>query len=308
MNIKIIFFCLFIALVGGSYYSIKKNPYVRSKTNKIERQVKDFLHTPAINKYDPDTAKIVNALPEIVRSRSKIKLPEQPNVDYLKTLPYLKEVTDRKLFSQVYDVEELLHFDDYRRLKVGSVATGLGLLTLPFGGWIPAVIAGGVGLMVGNKQFPAGEKPWRDIDELLNEGEHGRLEFKSNLSGKKKPPFDGIVRTLIAFANADGGELIIGVTDSGKINGLNEILEKYKNLDKFESSIRDAIRNNTDGNTNTLYRLKFEEYDDQDICRIEINKSRRQIFHQDGSFLIRDGNISKSLNPKDYKLLNSDDD
>ena len=71
-------------------------------------------------------------------------------------------------------------------------------------------------------------------------GESQYREFKSALEGQpgnKKPrPIrdvkDDIARTLVAFANADGGELLIGVEDDGEVTGVpyddnsvNQLLE-----------------------------------------------------------------------------------
>jgi ATP-dependent DNA helicase RecG len=61
-------------------------------------------------------------------------------------------------------------------------------------------------------------------------GESHFREFKSGLHGapgnKAKRPNTEICRdvamTLVAFANADGGELLIGVEDTGEISGLND--------------------------------------------------------------------------------------
>ncbi len=175
------------------------------------------------------------------------------------------------------------------------------MITLPFGGWFPATIAAGVGVMIGNQQFPAGEKPWRDLHELLNEGEHGRLEFKADLSNGKKSCFNGIIKTIAAFANTDGGELLIGVTDKNQIVGLGDILKKYGTLDSFQCAIRNAIRSNIDTRAKRLYRIKFENVDDETVCRIEVEKARRHIFLKDGSFYIRDGNLTNALSPKEYK-------
>jgi ATP-dependent DNA helicase RecG len=59
-------------------------------------------------------------------------------------------------------------------------------------------------------------------------GESHFREFKSALDGppgekKKRPVKDiatNIAQTLVAFANADGGELLVGVEDNGEISGL----------------------------------------------------------------------------------------
>lgn len=60
------------------------------------------------------------------------------------------------------------------------------------------------------------------IEELIEEGEHQRLDFKFEVSDSKK-----IARTLSAFANTDGGRLLIGVKDNGAISGVRSDEEYY---------------------------------------------------------------------------------
>lgn len=50
---------------------------------------------------------------------------------------------------------------------------------------------------------------------MIREGEHRQQDFKYFLSDARK-----IARTLAAFANTDGGRLLVGVKDNGKIAGL----------------------------------------------------------------------------------------
>jgi predicted HTH transcriptional regulator len=53
------------------------------------------------------------------------------------------------------------------------------------------------------------------IKELISQGEHQRLDFKFEISDSKK-----IARTLVAFANTDGGTLLVGVKDNGALAGV----------------------------------------------------------------------------------------
>lgn len=53
------------------------------------------------------------------------------------------------------------------------------------------------------------------ILELIQQGEHQQLDFKFQISDSKK-----IARSLVAFANTDGGRLLIGVKDNGRIAGV----------------------------------------------------------------------------------------
>ena len=62
----------------------------------------------------------------------------------------------------------------------------------------------------------------RYITELIAQGEHQQLDFKFEISDSKK-----IARTLTAFANTDGGILLIGVKDNGHITGIRSEEEYY---------------------------------------------------------------------------------
>ncbi|MGM0475326.1 MAG: AlbA family DNA-binding domain-containing protein [Bacteroidota bacterium] len=60
------------------------------------------------------------------------------------------------------------------------------------------------------------------LRSLIDEGEHQQLDFKFEISDAKK-----IARTLSAFSNTDGGRLLIGVKDNGRISGIRSDEEYY---------------------------------------------------------------------------------
>ena len=60
------------------------------------------------------------------------------------------------------------------------------------------------------------------IKTLIKQGEHQQLDFKFEISNSRK-----IARTLSAFSNTDGGKLLIGVKDNGKISGIQSEEEIY---------------------------------------------------------------------------------
>ena len=60
------------------------------------------------------------------------------------------------------------------------------------------------------------------IQKLISEGEHQRLDFKFGITDSKK-----IARSLAAFANTDGGRLLLGVKDNGIIAGVRTDEEYY---------------------------------------------------------------------------------
>ena len=60
------------------------------------------------------------------------------------------------------------------------------------------------------------------IHSLIAEGEHVHQDFKFEISDARK-----IAKTLSAFANTEGGRLLIGVKDNGRVAGVRSDEERY---------------------------------------------------------------------------------
>lgn len=60
----------------------------------------------------------------------------------------------------------------------------------------------------------------REITELIGQGEKLTLEFKSDL---KCLPDRELVAAVVALANTEGGDLLLGVEDNGEITVLHGI-------------------------------------------------------------------------------------
>lgn len=58
--------------------------------------------------------------------------------------------------------------------------------------------------------------------KLIQEGEHQQQDFKYCINDSRK-----IAKSLVAFANTDGGKLLVGVKDNGKIAGIRTDEEFY---------------------------------------------------------------------------------
>ncbi|HHP7242324.1 MAG TPA: helix-turn-helix domain-containing protein [Cyclobacteriaceae bacterium] len=73
-----------------------------------------------------------------------------------------------------------------------------------------------------------------EFKRLVKKGENDKLEFKRKIAHPDK-----ILREFIAFANTEGGQILVGVEDSGKIMGL-----KYPDEDNFlmKKAIDDLCR------------------------------------------------------------------
>lgn len=62
----------------------------------------------------------------------------------------------------------------------------------------------------------------RYLYKLIEQGEHQQQDFKYCINDSKK-----IAKSLVAFANTNGGRLLIGVKDNGKIAGISSDEEFY---------------------------------------------------------------------------------
>ncbi len=88
----------------------------------------------------------------------------------------------------------------------------------------------------------------RDAEELIKRGESKTLEFKSTLrwSLKENRRDDkgvthAALKTVAAFLNTDGGDLLIGVADNGSIAGIEA--DQLDNNDKFMRHLTQVVRN-----------------------------------------------------------------
>jgi ATP-dependent DNA helicase RecG len=70
-----------------------------------------------------------------------------------------------------------------------------------------------------------------ELTQILQEGEGQFVEFKEKLD-------NSLVKKIVAFANASGGKIFLGVDDSGKVKGVSitnklksQIIDFGKNCD-----------------------------------------------------------------------------
>jgi len=97
------------------------------------------------------------------------------------------------------------------------------------------------------------------ITRLIAEGEHQQLDFKFEIADAHK-----IARTLVAFANTDGGRLLVGVKDNGALAGVRSEEEYYM----VESAARMYCRPAVD------FTVKEWNLNKKTILEVTILKSR----------------------------------
>lgn len=149
------------------------------------------------------------------------------------------------------------------------------------------------------------------IEEVISEGESDGLEFKSSFRWDYKQGCvnkkleDVIMKSVAAFANADGGTLLIGVDDSGTVLGLeNDYASLNADRDKFELHLRNLL-NQQFGVTFVAKKLviNFPSLEGKDICQIEISQASEPLIiklkDNNGQtvekFFVRSGNSSQEI-------------
>lgn len=151
----------------------------------------------------------------------------------------------------------------------------------------------------------------RPISELIQLGESDKLEFKSSLqwdvreSKENKKLQLSVLKTIAAFLNADGGTLLIGVEDDGKIFGLSKDLDclSNRNLDQFERHLVQLIETSIGRKFLPYLKLRFVKINEQDVCGVYVRKSPQAAFLKSEKgieFYIRSGNSTRSLNIQEF--------
>ena len=158
-----------------------------------------------------------------------------------------------------------------------------------------------------------------DLLELIERGEGNQLEFKSSLrwdyqQEKINSRLEEVVfKTIAAFTNGEGGMLIIGVDDEGKILGLEKDFQSMKRFgpDFFEIHLRNLLNTHfgISFSTNQLL-INFPEVKGSFICVIEIKKSSEPVYlavaDKNGNkaerLYVRSGNTSQEI--KSLKEIN----
>jgi len=155
-----------------------------------------------------------------------------------------------------------------------------------------------------------------EIIKLIEGGENRFLELKSSLmtdyENKERKNIElekVILKSISAFANSEGGTLLIGVRDNGEILGLEkDYLYLSGTKDKFELHLRNLIIQNFGGNFSASnINIEFVAFGNKEICKIDILKSSKPLYLtekiDDGrgnliktdKFYVRDGNSSREL-------------
>lgn len=149
-----------------------------------------------------------------------------------------------------------------------------------------------------------------DIPTLIAQGESERVEFKTSArwdarQGRvNKALGDVVAKTVCAFANHEGGSLLVGVDDSGQVVGLERDYETLKSSDRdgFTQLVMTLVRERLGGHACYLVHVLFAEVGSRDVCRIVVERADTPIFFDDGAqtrLFVRTGNASREFDARE---------
>ncbi len=144
------------------------------------------------------------------------------------------------------------------------------------------------------------------LTALIRAGESDRLEFKSTLrwslhaDKSDKRIENECLKTVAAYLNTDGGVLLVGVADDGRLLGLGN--DHFKSEDKFLLHWVNLLKAYLGGDVTPCIRSIVCDLEGQRVLVVECLPSPKPVFfHRDNveEFFVRMSNTTQSLKPSE---------
>jgi hypothetical protein len=149
------------------------------------------------------------------------------------------------------------------------------------------------------------------VRKRISAGESDRLEFKSSLRWDRKENRVNkelervVIKTVAGLLNAKkGGDLLIGVSDSGEIAGLEDDYASLmkKDRDGFELHLRHLLSRDLGDAISPFLTVTFHELDGHDVCQVSVEPCDHPVYlteAQTATFFLRVGNGTNPLPVKE---------
>jgi hypothetical protein len=151
----------------------------------------------------------------------------------------------------------------------------------------------------------------RNAEELIKRGESKTLEFKSTLrwslkEGRKddKGVTHAVLKTIAAFLNTEGGDLLIGVADDGSVVGVEP--DGFESDDRFMLHLAQVVRNALGDRAGTCIDPRMQIVKGKTVCVVSCQRSPEPVFLKwkgmeatpEGDFFVRSGPGTVKLPPE----------
>lgn len=148
-----------------------------------------------------------------------------------------------------------------------------------------------------------------DVRALIDAGEGNRVEFTSSArwnahTGARDERVELVVaKAVAAFLNADGGTLLIGVDDEGRILGLENDCQMVRqgDQDRYELWLHDLLGGCLGKPALSHVRVSFPHEQGRDLCRVDVSPATGPVFlhtpkgARTADFYLRIGNSTRQL-------------
>ena len=124
------------------------------------------------------------------------------------------------------------------------------------------------------------------VSELIRAGESQIVEFKSSMrwdvrEGQVNKELERVVaKAVVGFLNAEGGTLLIGVTDDGSVRGIEDDLRTLgrKDRDAFEQKLVNVLGYYMGPQFLQHVTVSFPEVGGVAVCEVEVEPSPQPVF------------------------------
>ena len=168
------------------------------------------------------------------------------------------------------------------------------------------------GEVIKNLLFDQYLRNHRSAEELIKQGESKTLEFKSTLRWNLKEDrkddkqiTHASLKTIAAFLNTEGGDLLLGVADDGAVVGIEK--DRLDNDDKFMLHLAQVVRNGLGARAGTCIDPKVQVVEGKSVCVVSCQRSPEPVFlrwkgvesAEGGDFFVRSGPGTVRLSAED---------
>ena len=170
------------------------------------------------------------------------------------------------------------------------------------------------GEVIKNLLFDQYLRTHRSAEELIKESESKTLEFKSTLRWNLKEDrkddkriTHAALKTVAAFLNTEGGDLLLGVADDGSVIGIER--DRLGSDDKFMLHLAQVVRNGLGTRAGTCIDPRVQIVDRKGVCVVSCQRSPEPVFLtwkgvetvEDGDFFVRSGPGTVKLSADDTR-------
>lgn len=168
----------------------------------------------------------------------------------------------------------------------------------------------GFGEAIKNLLFDQYVRSHRNAEELIKRGESKTLEFKATIRWNLKEDRQddkaithAVLKTIAAFLNTEGGDLLIGVADDASIAGIER--DQLESDDKFMRHLSQVVRNGLGDRAGTCIDPKTQIVQGKSVCVVSCQRSPEPVFLKwkgveavpEGDFFVRSGPGTVKLTP-----------